>query len=129
MKISRLLRFTAMLLIPALLSNHLALAAKKPTDPAAMKARIQRRGVGQGVRITLTDNTEVKGMIITVGERSFSVKPKKAPQPQEIEYAKVAGVHNEKLTRGQKVAIAVGVVGAAIAVTGILFYINIRKSF
>jgi len=128
MRTSRFPRFTALLLISALLSNHLALAAKKPADPAVMKARIQRRGVGQGVRVTLADNSEVKGMILTVGEESFSVKPKHAAQPQEIEYSKVAGVHNDKLTRGQKVAITVGVVGAAIAVTGILFNIKFDKS-
>ncbi len=39
MKLPLAIRFTALLLIPALLSNNLAFAAMKPVDPAAIKAK------------------------------------------------------------------------------------------
>ena len=87
MTLSRMFRFTAMLLIPAVLSNSPAFAAKKPVDPAAMKAKIEMRGVGNGVKVTFADNTEVKGLIISIGDQSFSVKTKHTDQPQEIQYS------------------------------------------
>jgi hypothetical protein len=116
MRFSRLIRFTATLLISVVFTNSLAFAARKPADPAVMKAKIQARGVGQGVRVTLADQTEVKGLIVSVGEQSFAVKVKKADRPQEIQYAQLTGVHNDKLTRGQTVGIVVGVVAVVIIV-------------
>jgi hypothetical protein len=129
MSLSRLLRVTALVLIAALLGNSVGFAAKKPVDPAVMKARVQARGIGQGVRVTFVDKTEVKGTIVAFGEQSFALKSKGAAQPREIEYVQITGVHNAKLSRGQKVAIVVGVVGAAIVVMGILFKISFDKSF
>jgi hypothetical protein len=125
--LSRLFRITAMLLVPALLSNSLAFAAKRPADPAAMKAKIQARGVGQGVRVTLTDQTEIKGTIVAVRDQSFALKPKKADEPQEIEYAQVTGVHNEQLTRGQKVGIVVGVVAGVIVVVAVVLTVKLEN--
>jgi hypothetical protein len=117
---SRLFRLAAILLVPALLGNNLALAAKKPVDPAAIKAKIQARGVGQGVRVTLTDQTDVKGTIVAISDQSFALKLKKGSEPQEFEYAQVTGVHNDRLTRGQKVGIAVGVVAGFIIVVAVV---------
>jgi hypothetical protein len=117
MKFSRLARFTALLLIPFLASNNLAFAAKKPADPAAMKAKIVARGVGQGVRITLGDNVDVKGLIVSIGEQSFAVKPKGAEPPREIQYAQVTGIHNQKLSTGSKIIIAAVILAAAIGIT------------
>jgi hypothetical protein len=124
MTLSRLVRFTAMLLIPALLSNNLAFAAKNPVDPAAMKAKLQARGVGHGVRITLADNTEAKGLIVSLGDQSFAVKPKNAAQPQEIQYAQVTGVHNDKMGTGTKVVIVVVIAGVAV---GIIAAVAVHK--
>ena len=126
MNLSRLFRLAALLLVPALLSNSLAFAAKKHLDPDAIKAKIEARGVGQGVRVTLADSTEVKGMIVAVHEHTFVVKPKHADQPREIEYAQVTGVHNDHLTRGQKVGITVGVVAGALAITVAVIVSTVR---
>ena len=93
-------------------------------NPAVMKARIQARGVGQGVRVTLADTTEVKGLIVAVGEHSFAVKAKKADQPREIEYTQITGVYRDKLTRGQDVAITVGVVAGAIVIISVVLLIK-----
>jgi len=128
MTFSRLMRFTAMLLIPVLLSNNLALA-KKPVNPADMKAKIQARGVGQGVRVVFPDYTEAKGTITAIGEQSFTLRSKKDPQPREIEYAQITGVHNDRMTRGQKVVIGVCVAGAAIAIVAIVWTIRFENGW
>lgn len=104
MRLSRLIRFTALLLIPALLSNGLAFASKKPVDASVVKAKLEQRGVGQGVRVTFADNTEAKGMIVSIGEQSFALRTKGVDLPREIQYAQVTGVHNNKLSTGAKVA-------------------------
>jgi hypothetical protein len=127
MRFSRLIRFSAMLLISAVLTNNVAFAAKKPADPATLKARIQARGVGQGVRVTLADSAEAKGMIVSVGELSFALKSKHDAQPREIEYSQLTGVYKDKLTRGQKIGITVAVVSIAIAITAVVFTIELDK--
>jgi hypothetical protein len=129
MPLSRLIRFTAMLLIPALLTNSMAFAAKAPADPAAMKARVQARGVGNGVRVTLADNTEVKGLIVSIGEQSFAVNPRHAGQPREIEYAQLTGVHKDKMGAGAKVIIIVAIAGVAIGVTAIVIDHKVNNIF
>ncbi|MGA3100700.1 MAG: hypothetical protein ABSD61_02450 [Terracidiphilus sp.] len=117
MNLSTLTRLTATLLIPALLSSNFAFAERKPVDPAAMKAKVQARGVGHGIRVTMADSTETKGVIVRIGDGSFTVKPKGAAQPQEIQYAQLTGVHNDKMGTGTKVIIIVAIAGAAIGIT------------
>jgi len=112
----------------ALLGDSLALASKKPIDPAVIKAKIEARGVGQGVRVTLADQTESKGIIIAISENTFVLKPKKAAQPLELEYARVSGVHNDKLSRGQKVTIGVCVVAAAAIIIGVVTTVKFEHS-
>jgi hypothetical protein len=121
MTLSRLVRLTATLLIPALLTNSLAFAAKKPVDPAAIKAKVTAHGVGQGVRVTLADNTEAKGLIVSIGDQSFALKPKGAGQPREIQYAQVTGVHNQKMSTGTKVIIGVAILGAVVGIAAAIF--------
>lgn len=118
-----------MLLIPALLSSNFAFAANKPVDPAVMKAKVQARGVGQGVRATLTDQTEAKGVIVSVGEQSFTIKPKDAAQPREIHYTQVTGVHNDKMGAGTKAIVIVVVVVAAVGITAAILASAFRNGF
>jgi ABC-type phosphate transport system permease subunit len=128
MTLSRLARSTAMLLIPALLSNSLAFAAK-PIDPAAMKAKVQARGVGQGVRVTLADKTETKGLIVSIADQSFALKVKGADQPQEIQFAQITGVHNDKMGTGTKIIIVVAVVGVVIGIVAAVFVHKFNSGF
>jgi hypothetical protein len=128
MNFSRLGRLTAAFLISALLSNSFAFAAKKPADPAAMKAKVQARGVGHRVRVTMTDNTETKGVIVNVGEQSFAVMPKGAAQPREIQYAQVTGVHNDEMGTGTKVIIVVAIAGASLIIGALIILSSIHKS-
>lgn len=128
MNLSRLARLTAILLVPALLSNNFAFAAKKPVDPTVMKAKVQARGVGQGIRVTMADNTETKGVIAGIDEQSFTVTPKGSAQPQEIQYVQVTGVHNEKMGTGTKVIIIVAIAGAAIGITAAVLVHDFHNS-
>jgi hypothetical protein len=129
MNLSRLARLTAMLVIPALLSNNLSFAAKGAVDPAVMKAKVQARGVGHGVRVTIADNTEVKGVIVSLSELSFTVKPRGAAQPREIQYAQVTGVHNDKMGTGTKVIVIVAIVGAAIGIVAAILNHEFKSGF
>jgi ABC-type phosphate transport system permease subunit len=129
MNLSRLSRLTAILLIPALLSTNFARGAKKPIDPGVMKAMVQERGVGRGVRVTMADKTETKGVIVSVGEQSFVVKPRGAAQPQEIHYAQVIGLHNDKMGTGTKVIIIVAIAGAAIGIIVAIWAHEFKSGF
>jgi hypothetical protein len=125
MKFSLAVRLTALLLIPALLSNTLAFAAKKLVDPAAIKAKLAARGVGAGVRVTLADNTDAKGIIISIGDQSFTLKAKSAGQPREIQFAEVTGVHGTGLSTASKIGIGV-VIGVGAVALGL--YIEWKRS-
>lgn len=127
--LARLMRITALLLIPVLLGNNLAYAAKKPIDAAQIKAKVEARGVGQGVRVTLADKTEQKGLIVSIGEQSFALKPRNAAQPVDVSYASVTAVHADKLSTGQKVAIIAVIAGAAIGITIAVLVHSFDKSF
>lgn len=128
MKLSRLARFTAMMLIPTLLSTSVAFAAK-PVDPAVMKTKVQARGVGQGIRVTLADKTEAKGLIVSISEQSFALKVKGSDQPREVQFAQVTGVHNDKMGTGTKVIIVVAIAGAAIGIIAAVAVHDFDKSF
>jgi hypothetical protein len=104
-----------MLLISVLWMNGPA-AAAKPADPAVIKASIQARGVGNGVRVTLADNTEAKGAIVSISDQSFMLKAKHDAQPREIQYAQLTGVHKDKMGTGTKVLIIVAIAGAVIGI-------------
>ena len=121
MTLSRCFRSSSMLLVFVLLSNSFAFAVKKAPVPAVMKAKIQARGVGQGVRVSLADQSEAKGLIVAIDDHSFTLKPrKKSADVRQIDYAQLTGVHNEHLTRGQKVAIVAGITAAGIGIFAIL---------
>jgi hypothetical protein len=129
MTLSRLARLTAMLLISVLWLNTLVAAAAKPVDPAAMKAKVQSRGVGRGVRVTLADKSEAKGVIVSIGDQAFTVKPKGAAQPQEIQYAQVTGVHGDKMGTGTKVIIVVVIAGATIGIIAAVWVHKFNNGF
>jgi hypothetical protein len=129
MTLSRLFRLAAMLLVPALLSNSFAFAAKKPADPAVMKAKIQARGVGQGVRVTLADKTEAIGLIVAIGDQSFTLKPGKSAEVRQIEFAHVTGVHRDQFTRGQEIGIGCGLIAAAVVLTVVIIASSFKGGF
>ena len=85
--------------------------------------------MGQGIRVTLADKSEVKGLIVSIGDQSFAVKQKDAEKPVDVEYAQVTTVHNKKLTKGQKVGIGIAVFGTAVIVTAAVIGIEFCRSW
>jgi hypothetical protein len=124
-----MIRVTAMLLILAMLSNSVAFAAKKPVDPAAMKEKVEMRGLGNGVKVTLADSTEAKGIIVKIGSESFAMKSKGADEPRDIQYTQLTGVYRDKASTGEKVGIIVAVAGVGIAITVLAVAHSFRANF
>lgn len=129
MTLSRIARFISVFLIAILCLNSLAFAASKPADPAAIKARIVARGVGRGVYVTLADNTDARGLIVSIADQSFMLKIKKEDQPREIQFAQITGVHNDKLGTGTKIVIVVAIVGVTIGIVAAVFVHKFNSGF
>ena len=130
MRFSHLMRFCAVLVIPALLGNDLALAAQKPLDAPAVKAKIEARGLGNGLRIVEADKTQVTGVIVSIGEQSVVLRQKSGQLPVEIPYAQVSEVHNSNhLSTGAKVGIWVGVAAAVLGIVTIVLVHEFHSSF
>lgn len=130
MRLSRLARICAFLLIPTLLSNDIAFAARKPLDASAVKAKIEARGLGQNVKVTKSDKTQITGTIIGIGEQSFALRQKTGAQPEEVPYTEVSEVHNSgHLSTGAKVGIGVGIAAVVIGIVALVFVHNFRSGF
>jgi len=114
MKALRLICTIAAILVVALLSCGLVLASRKSPGPAVMKASLQQHGLGNDVRLTLADKTEVRGLIVGIGERSVSVREKHAGRSRELPYAQLIGVHSNRLSTLQLVGLGLVLVEAAI---------------
>jgi hypothetical protein len=122
---TRVVRFFAVLLIVTLLGNNLAYAHKKPLDAPAVKARVESRGVGKGVRLVEVDKTEVQGSIVSIGDQSFVLRPKNSGASVDISYAQVSDIHNTGLSTGAKIGI---VAGAAVAAAVIIIVVLYKKN-
>jgi len=87
---------------------------------AKIRADVARRGVGDKatVRIKLRNKTELKGYISHAEEDSFTITDAKSKRTTTIAYRDVAEVRGKGLSKGAKIAIAVGVglVVAAVVV-------------
>ncbi len=118
----RILRNVALLLVPSLLIPETAFASTKPLDAATAKAQIQERGIGSGVTVNLADKSEVSGMIVAIGEDNFTLRPKGASESKAIEYAQVTRLRNDKLSKGKKTAIVLGIVAAGVTTAVVIGY-------
>jgi hypothetical protein len=130
MRLSRLARIWVLLLISTLVSNDIAFAARKPLDASAVKAKIASRGLGQNVKVTKLDKTQIAGTIIGIGEQSFALRAKAGAQPEEVPYTEVSEVHNSgHLSTGAKIGIGVGIAAAVIGIVALVFIHNFRSGF
>lgn len=114
MKAPRLICLTVVILSVVLLSCSLVLANRKTADPVVMKARLQERGLGHGVRLTLADKTEVRGLIVGIGERTVSVREKNAGRSRDLPYAQLTAVHSDRLSTLQLVGLGIALIEVAI---------------
>jgi hypothetical protein len=83
-----------------------------------IKKQIEERGTGKKakVKITLRDKTERRGYISQINADSFQVTDEKTGKVATLSYDAVDQVKGEGLSRGAKIGIWVGVVGAGVAI-------------
>lgn len=124
MTFGRMMRTTAFLLIPTIAFNNFA--AAKPMNAAVVHSKLEARGVGHNVRITLKDKSEVKGLIITIGEDSCVLIPKEQSQQKTIAYDEVAAIHNTGMSTGTKIGIGVGVAVGVIVAMAVVVMASMR---
>lgn len=86
-----------------------------------VKERVQKRGVGERVRVTLVNGSEVKGFISEVDEASFVVTDKKSGRTTAVSYAEVQKVRGPGLSKGAKIGITVAVVVGVLAIVVVIF--------
>ena len=85
---------------------------------AKFRSEVQKRGMGEQarVKVTLRDQTEVKGYISQIGAESFQVTDNKSGRATTIGYQEVRKLRKPGLSTGAKIAIVAGVgLGVAIA--------------
>ena len=75
----------------ALAGSGVALGAK-PVDAATVKQKVEERGVGKELKVSLGDGSTVSGEIVWIGEEKFQLKAKKEPQPVDVTYEQVTRV-------------------------------------
>jgi hypothetical protein len=92
-------------------------------EPAAKaKGEVQKRGAGQSsrVRVTLRNQSEVKGYISQIDAETLQVTEKKSGRVTTIAYQDVARIRGGGMSAGVKIAIATGIGVAVIVIVVIL---------
>ena len=101
------MKLAALFLVIALAANSIALPARQATEApnrasdsknaAKVKAEVQKRGIGKQSRlkVTLRDQTEVKGYVSQIGDASFQITNPKTQDVTTIAYADVKKVRNQ----------------------------------
>ena len=122
------MKLAALFLVIALATNSIALPARQATEApnqtsdsknaAKVKAEVQKRGIGKQSRlkVTLRDQTEVKGYVSQIGDASFQITNPKTQDVTTIAYADVKKVRRPGLSRSVGVAIGIGVAAAALLI-------------
>jgi len=115
------MKLAALFLVIALATNSIALPARQATEApnqtsdsknaAKVKAEVQKRGIGKQSRlkVTLRDQTEVKGYVSQIGDASFQITNPKTQDVTTIAYADVKKVRRPGLSRSVGIAIGIGV--------------------
>ena len=111
----RLARVVALVLVSVLLMPEAAFA-KKPLTPEQAKQKITQRGVGHSVRLVLTDDSQLKGIIAKLGNEDVEIGVEGSGEVQTVAYSQIREYHNGKLSKGAKTgwAVAGGVLGALV---------------
>jgi len=115
------MKLAPLFLVIALATNSIALPARQATEApnqtsdsknaAKVKAEVQKRGIGKQSRlkVTLRDQTEVKGYVSQIGDASFQITNPKTQDVTTIAYADVKKVRRPGLSRSVGIAIGIGV--------------------
>ena len=122
------MKLAALFLVIALATNSIALPARQATEApnqnsdsknaAKAKAEVQKRGIGKQSRlkVTLRNQTEVKGYVSRIDDASFQITNPKTQDVTTIAYADVKKVRRPGLSRRVGTAIVVGVAAAALLI-------------
>jgi len=88
------------------------------------KGEVQKRGAGERsrVRVTLRNQSEVKGYISQIDTDTFQVTGKKSGRVTTIAYQDVARIRGGGMSTVAKIAITAGVVAGAMLGLGLLAY-------
>jgi hypothetical protein len=92
-------------------------------EPAAKaKGEVQKRGAGEGsrVRITLRNQSEVKGYISQIDAETFQVTDRKSGRVTTVAYQDVTRVRGGGMSSGAKIALVTVIGAAAVAILVIL---------
>ena len=108
-------------------ANPTEVQAKKLVegDPASeAKGEVQKRSVGERsrVRVTLRNQSEVKGYISQIDTDTFQVTGKKSGRVTTIAYQDVARIRGGGMSTVAKIAITAAVVAGAMIGLGLLAY-------
>ena len=87
----RVFRVVVLVVGLAVAGSGVALGAKA-VDAATVKQKVEERGVGKELKVSLGDGSTVSGEIVWIGEEKFQLKAKKEPQPVDVAYAQVIRV-------------------------------------
>jgi hypothetical protein len=121
----------ALVLVIVVASNSMALLAGPAIDAtnqildlqnAKVKADVQKRGIGKqsSVRVTLRNETEVKGYVSQIDDSSFQVTSPKTRAVTTVAYADVKKIRRPGLSRVASIAIGIAAVAGALILIAFL---------
>jgi biotin-(acetyl-CoA carboxylase) ligase len=120
------MKLVALVLVLAVTSNSMALMAGQTADTtnqtpgsknaAKIKAEVQKRGIGKQarVKVTLRNDTEVRGYVSQIDDASFQVTNLKTQGVTTVAYADVKRVRGSGLSKAASVAIGIGVIAGVL---------------
>jgi len=120
------MKLVALVLVLAVTSNSMALMAGQTADTtnqtpgsknaAKVKAEVQKRGIGKHarVKVTLRNDTEVRGGVSQIDDASFQVTNPKTQGVTTVAYADVKRVRGSGLSKAASVAIGIGVIAGVL---------------
>ena len=123
------MKFLVLVLVLAVTFKSMSLAAEQVADvtnqtagsknAAKIKAEVQKRGIGKQarVKVTLRNETEVKGYVSQIDDASFQITNPKTQDVTTVAYAEVKKVRGPGLSKVASIAIGI------VAVAGVLILI------
>ncbi len=115
---TRSFRLFALLLVFRVSSVAFAQSAPPTTPPSAPDKTMKKlsdRGTGKGIKVTETDGTQLRGVLVSMDATGFQIALNKATTPTRIEYTQVKSVGATGLSTGAKVGIGI-LIGVAIVI-------------
>ena len=126
------MKLVALVLVLAVTSNSMALMAGQTADTtnqipgsknaAKVKAEVQKRGIGKQarVKVTLRNETEVKGYVSQIDDASFQITNPKTQGVTTVAYADVKKVRGPGLSKVASIAIGIVAVAGALVLIAFL---------